>query len=278
MQEFSGRVAVVTGAASGIGRGLALHCAQEGMRVVVADVNAQALAQVEAELKSSGTPVLAVETDVSKARDVEVLAEQTVETFGAVHLLFNNAGVGRLTRIWEAPLAEWEWVLGVNLWGVIHGVHYFVPVMLRQEDETHIINTASIAGIATGPGLGVYRVTKHGVVALSEVLYHELAQETDRIKVSVLCPGFVNTPIFDTFAKLRPQSLSAASPQHPNDVQLEARMRAAALAGLAPERVAVEVFAAIREERFYIFTHPEYEEVVQRRMEDMLSARNPSRV
>lgn len=276
MQEFTGRVAVVTGAASGIGRSLSLHCAQEGMQVVVADVNAQALAQIEAELKKAGTAVLAVQTDVSKASDVEVLAERTLNTFGAVHVLFNNAGVGKLTRIWEASVAEWEWVLGVNLWGVIHGIHTFVPIMLKQEEEAHIVNTASMAGIVTGPGNGVYRVTKHGVVVLSEVLYHELAQETNRVKVSVLCPGFVNTPIFDTAAKLRPE-LFAASAQHPNDVQLEAQMRARALAGFAPEQIADAVFAAVRQERFYIFTHPDYNEAIQRRMEDILSARNPTR-
>jgi NAD(P)-dependent dehydrogenase (short-subunit alcohol dehydrogenase family) len=277
MQEFSGRVAVITGAASGMGRSLALRCAQEGMKVVVADVNAQTLAQVEAELKRTGTVVLAVQTDVSKASDVEALAERTLSTFGAVHLLFNNAGVVGLTRIWEAPLAEWEWTLGVNLWGVIHGIHTFVPIMLKQKDEAHIVNTASIAGILTGPGIGVYRVTKHGVVALSEILYHELAQETDRVKVSVLCPGFVNTSLLDTSATLRPESL-AASPQLPNDVQLEAHMRAQVLEGITPEQVVDEVFAAIRQERFYIFTHSEYNEAIQRRMEDLLHVRNPTRL
>lgn len=158
MQEFTGRVAVVTGAASGIGRSLALRCAQEGMKVVVADINAQALAQTESELKRAGTAVLAVQTDVSKASDVEVLAERTLNTFGAVHVLFNNAGVGRLTRIWEAPLAEWEWVLGVNLWGVIHGIHTFVPVMLKQEEEAHIVSRGADGSDAEDDGNGSFHI------------------------------------------------------------------------------------------------------------------------
>jgi NAD(P)-dependent dehydrogenase (short-subunit alcohol dehydrogenase family) len=221
--------------------------------------------------------VIGVPTDVSKVGDVELLAERTLAAFGGVHLLFNNAGVGRVNRIWEASLAEWEWVLGVNLWGVIHGIRVFVPIMLAQEEEAHIVNTASIAGLITGPGLGVYKVTKHGVVALSEVLYYELAQESDRVKVSVLCPGFVNTSIFDTSANNRPATVPAVPSEHPTEVEREARMRAAARAGTAPEQIAAQVFTAIREDKFYILTHPEFNEAVQGRMEDILYARNPSR-
>src|SRR5207253_1302564 len=150
--------------------------------------------------------VLAVHTDVSKILDVEALAQKTMATYGAVHLLFNNAGVGAGTIIWESTLADWEWTLGVNLWGVIHGIRTFVPLMLEQQTEGHIVNTASMAGLTSGPGLGIYKVTKHGVVTLSETLYHELALRGSHIKVSVLCPGFVSTQIMDS-ARNRPVQL-----------------------------------------------------------------------
>src|SRR5215213_2544837 len=210
MKEFSGKVAVITGAASGIGRGLAEACAREGMKVVLADVDEAALAQAERELKDAGAEVLAVRTDVSKADDVEALARRALDAFGAVHLLFNNAGVGAGTTVWESTLADWEWVLGVNLWGVIHGVRTFVPLMLEQADECHIVNTASMAGLVSGPALGVYKVTKHGVVALSETLCCELAIMRSKIGVSVLCPGGVNTRIMDS-ERVRPAGLRNAS-------------------------------------------------------------------
>ena len=176
MKEFKGKVAVITGAASGIGRALADRCVQEGMKAVLADVEVEALAKTEASLKASGATVLAVQTDVSQARDVAALAQKTLEVFGAVHLLCNNAGVGTEAAIWESTLEVWEWVMGVNLWGVIHGVHAFVPLMLAQDTECHIVNTASMAGLISGPGLGTYKVTKHAVVSLSETLHHELAE------------------------------------------------------------------------------------------------------
>ena len=206
MKEFKGKVAVITGAASGIGRALADRCVQEGMKVVLADVEVETLAKTEASLKASGATVLAVQTDVSQARDVAALAQKTLEVFGAVHLLCNNAGVGTEAAIWESTLEEWEWVMGVNLWGVIHGVRTFVPLMLAQDTECHIVNTASMAGLISGPGLGAYKVTKHAVVTLSETLYHELAERGARVKVSVLCPGVVNTRIMES-ARNRPGHL-----------------------------------------------------------------------
>ena len=195
MQAFNDKVAVITGAASGIGRAIAERCVQEGMKVVLADVEVEALTQTEADMKTAGATVLAVLTDVAQAADVEALAHKTLDAFGAVHLLCNNAGVGAGTSIWESPIADWEWVMGVNLWGVIHGVRVFVPIMLAQDTACHIVNTASMAGLVSGSGLGVYRVTKHGVVTLSETLYHELVQRGAKVKVSVLCPGYVNTRI-----------------------------------------------------------------------------------
>jgi len=162
MKEFKGKVAVITGAASGIGRGIAEHCVQKEMKVVLADIEEAPLRETEQALQAKGTSVLAVRTDVSKAGDIETLARKTLDTFGAVHLLFNNAGVQTRRTIWESTMADWEWVINVNLWGVIHGVRIFVPIMLRQQNDCHIVNTASAVGLISGSGIGTYRVTKHG--------------------------------------------------------------------------------------------------------------------
>lgn len=280
MKEFQGKVAVVTGAASGIGRALAERCAHEGMKVVLADIEEQALMQASQELKSTGTDILAVQTDVSKAGDMEALAQKTLATYGAVHLLFNNAGVGAGSTIWESTLADWEWVMGVNLWGVIHGIHTFVPLMLKQNTEAHIVNTASSAGLISGPGLGIYKVTKHGVVTLSETLYHELALSGAKIKVSVLCPGFVNTHIMDA-ERNRPVQLQndpAEASISPQNVAIYQWLQQLVQAGMPPHQVAAIVFNAIRDEKFYILTHPEVKEAVQVRMEDILQDRNPTNV
>jgi NAD(P)-dependent dehydrogenase (short-subunit alcohol dehydrogenase family) len=277
MKEFRGKVAVITGAASGIGRGLAERCAREGMKVVLADVDEAALAQAERELKGAGADVIAVRTDVSKADDVDALARRALDAFGAVHLLFNNAGVGAGTTVWESTLADWQWVLGVNLWGVIHGVRTFVPLMLKQADECHIVNTASMAGLVSGPALGVYKVTKHGVVSLSETLCCELAVMRSKIKVSVLCPGGVNTSIMDS-ERNRPaelQNASASQSAHPAITQAEAMLRRLVETGMPPSEVAEAVFDAIRDERFYILTHADWKPLVRKRMDEILQGRNP---
>jgi NAD(P)-dependent dehydrogenase (short-subunit alcohol dehydrogenase family) len=191
MKGLGGKVAVVTGAASGIGRAMADRFAAEGMKVVLADVEKDALARAEAEMKAAGATVLAVPTDVSRAGDVEALARQTVDAFGAVHVLCNNAGVSPVMGAsWELTEADWQWVLGVNLWGVLHGIRAFVPIMLKQDSEGHIVNTASMAGlVGGGPWWSTYGVAKHGVVNLSESLHRELAAAGSRVKVSVLCPA-----------------------------------------------------------------------------------------
>jgi NAD(P)-dependent dehydrogenase (short-subunit alcohol dehydrogenase family) len=278
MQHFQERVAVITGAASGIGRGLARRCAKEGMRVVLADIEESALAASEAELRAMGAPVLGVVTDVAKVEDIEALAHKTLETFGAVHLLCNNAGVGVVRSVWESTLADWAWVLGVNLWGVIHGLRVFVPIMLKQESEGHIVNTSSISGLIVGPGSSsTYNVSKHGVVALSETLYYDLAQREAKIKVSVLLPGWVNTRIVDA-ERNRPLALRNApgtAPVHPQDEAVIRATRQGIQQGISPDQVAEIVFQAIRNEQLYVFTHPETKEWVRICMEGLLAERNP---
>lgn len=277
MKEFRGRVAVVTGAASGIGRGLAERCAREGMRVVLADVDDAALAQAARELKEGGAEVLAVRTDVSESAEVEELARRTLGAFGAAHLLFNNAGVGAGTTVWESTLEDWRWTLGVNLWGVIHGVRTFVPVMLEQRDECHIVNTASMAGLVSGPALGVYKVTKHAVVSLSETLCCELELMGAKVGVSVLCPAGVRTRVMDC-ERVRPAGLrnaSAGESSHPAVAQAEEMLRRLVETGLPPSEVAEAVFGAIRDRRFYILTHADWKPLVQKRLEDILQERNP---
>ena len=278
MKEFQGKVAVVTGAASGIGRALAERCAKEEMKVVLADIEEPALMQASRDLAAQGAQVLAVPTDVSQAGEVETLARKAFETYSAVHLLFNNAGVGAGKSAWESSLADWEWVLGVNLWGVIHGIHFFVPRMLEQRSEGHIVNTASMAGLTYGPGQSIYKVSKHGVVSLSETLYYELALRGASLKVSVLCPGLVSTNILDA-RRNRPARLQDASVKEPLSPQAEAvvqRFQQAVREAMPPGQVADIVFEAIREERFYILTHPTWKAAIQIRMEDILQERNPT--
>lgn len=279
MKDFQDKVAVVTGAASGIGRALSGKSAQEGMKVVLADIEESALKQAEEELKASGAQVVAVRTDVSQAAEVESLAQLAFATYGAVHLLCNNAGVVAGTTVWESSLADWQWVLGVNLWGVIYGLHSFVPRMLAQGGEGHIVNTASAFGLFSSAGSGLYKVSKQGVVTLSETLALELAARGAKLKVSVLCPEWVNTRISDA-KRNRPQALqNAPEEQHlsPEMVAVVQAKRQLVQAGLAPSQVAEMVFDAIGQEKFYILTHPPHtKQLVQLRMQDILQERMPT--
>ncbi len=265
-------VAVITGAASGIGRGMAERFAAEGMAIVLADIEEEPLAKLETDLRITGATVLAVRTDVSNAVEVENLAERTLEVFGAVHILCNNAGVVCSRPIWEHTLADWEWVLGVNLWGVIHGIRVFVPRMLAQDTKCHIVNTASILGLVRGPGEGIYKVSKHGVVALSETLVDELAQKGSQIQVHVLCPGWVRTGILDS-ARNRPDALQnpiEKTRHHRQAVGDSRNVRAEMEAGMLPAEVADHVYNAIQTGTFYIHTHPEHKAWVRARMEGIL--------
>ncbi len=266
------KVAVITGAASGIGKGLAERFAAEGMKVVLADVAEEPLGKLAADLKAKGATVLTVKTDVSNATEVENLAARTLEAFGAVHILCNNAGVVCSRPVWEHTVADWEWVLGVNLWGVIHGIRAFVPRMLAQGDECHIVNTASILGLVGGSGEGIYKVSKHGVVVLSETLADELAQKGANIQVHVLCPGWVRTGILDS-ARNRPDALRnpAEKKQSQETVIGGSRdTRAEMEEGLSPTAVAAHVYNAIQNGTFYIHTHPEHKAWIRERMERIL--------
>lgn len=277
MNDFKGKVAVVTGAASGIGLALAKRCAMEQMKIVMADVEADALSRAQRELVGLPCEVLALATDVSKASDMDDLASRTLQRFGSVQLLFNNAGVGVANALWEYTLADWKWVIDVNLWGVIHGIRAFVPIMLRQDTQSHIVNTASIAGLVSGRGMGIYRMTKHAVVSLSETLYCDLQMTGKPIGVSVLCPGFVRTRILES-DRNRPAGLAnplqaVAAPWQ----QATPRWFQDSIAhGTPPHEIADCVFNAIRDGTFYVLPHREFDERIRARVDRMLSNQSPA--
>lgn len=275
MKEFNGKVAVITGAASGIGRGIAERCVSAGMKVVLADVDEAGLSKAETELKSLGGSVVGVRTDVSKRSDVELLARQALDAFGQVHLLFNNAGVAAGGAAWEATWNDWEWVMGVNLWGVIHGVKVFTPLMLAQNTECHIINTSSTAGLVVGGPSAPYAVTKHAVVALSESLYLALQQRKSLVKVSVLCPALVRTDIGNA-ERNRPVELRNEAVTLTPELQAGlAAFKAMLAASTPPREIADVVFDAIEKEQFYILPHPEWTEVIQLRTDKLVRMENP---
>jgi NAD(P)-dependent dehydrogenase (short-subunit alcohol dehydrogenase family) len=275
MKDFKGRVAVITGAASGIGRGLAERCVHEGMKVVLADLDETKLTEAETELKTAGGNVLGVRTDVSKRSDVELLARRALDAFGEVHLLFNNAGVAAGGAPWEATWNDWEWVIGVNLWGVIHGVKVFMPLMLAQNTECHIVNTSSAAGLTAGGFSAPYTMTKHAVVALSENLYLTLEQRNSLVKVSVLCPGVVRTNIASAERNRPPELRNEPVTMTPERQAGLAALTAAIDAGMSPLQVADVVFDAIRKEQFYILPHPEWTEAIRLRTDKLLRMENP---
>jgi NAD(P)-dependent dehydrogenase (short-subunit alcohol dehydrogenase family) len=277
MKDFKDKVAVITGGASGLGLAMARRFAAEGMKLVLADIEEEALRKVETEFRKAGTPVIGIRTDVSRAQDMERLAEKTLATFGGVHLLCNNAGVGPGGVLWENTVADWEWVLGVNVWGVIHGVRVFLPIMLRQDAESHVVNTASVAGLLSVPNMGIYCVSKHAVVTLTECLYHDVAQRSSRVGVSLLCPAYVPTGIIDS-ERNRPALLrNAQRVKTPEELAREEVMRKAVQSGkISAEQVAEMVFDAVQSKRFYILTHPKIKGAIQMRMEDILQDRSPT--
>jgi NAD(P)-dependent dehydrogenase (short-subunit alcohol dehydrogenase family) len=281
MKDFAGRVAVITGAASGIGREFANTAAALGMRLVLADVDAPALERATEALQADGAEVLAMVCDVRKCSHVEELADAAMIRFHGVHLVFNNAGVAAGGLVWETGEADWEWVLGVNLWGVIHGVRIFTPLMLEcaKRDpgyQGHIVNTASMAGLLSPPALGAYNVSKHAVVALSETLHHDLRLVEAPIGASVLCPYFVPTGIGDS-QRHRPDELRRERPPTASQ-QAAGEMLAQAVAqgAVSAADVARLTFDGIREGRFYLYSHPHMLDAVTARMDAAVHARPPA--
>lgn len=273
MKELRDKVAVVTGGASGIGRAVAEAAAGAGMKVVLADIEEPALKETDAALSATGAEVLSVVTDVSDRSSVDELRDRTLSRFGAVHLVHNNAGVAVGGLVWTVSEPDWRWVLGVNLWGVVHGIASFVPALIEQ-GEGHVVNTASLAGL-TSPGLlAPYNVTKHAVVTLSETLYRDLAMVGAAVGVSVLCPGFVQTGIAHS-DRNRP-AWAPAPPPIGDAAAFQEGMDAFVDSGMDPGRVAEMVLEAVRTDRFYIITHDDSPAMVETRLRDIIDGRSPS--
>lgn len=281
MQNFKGKVAVITGAASGFGREFALLGARLGMHLVLADVDHDGLSSLQSTIQKQDVQVLALPCDVSKAEQVQALADATMVRFGAIHLLFNNAGVGSGGLVWENTEADWDWLIGVNLFGVIHGVRIFTPLMLAcaKQDadyQGHIVNTASIAGLQNAPTMGIYNVSKHAVVSLTETLYQDLQLVGAPIGVSLLCPYFVPTGIHQS-ARNRPSHMQNATAMT-NSQKLAQTFCEKAVAGgkVTAQQVAEQTFDAIRQQQFYIYSETDVLANAQIRMEDIVQQRNPS--
>jgi NAD(P)-dependent dehydrogenase (short-subunit alcohol dehydrogenase family) len=272
--ELTEKTAVITGAASGFGREFALACAQRGMRLVLADLDADGLEQTAALLRPLGAPTITQTCNVSRGDEVARLADRAWEAFGAVHLLFNNAGVAAAGPVWLSTPEDWKWVLDVNLMGVVHGLQSFVPRMIAQGGEAHVVNTASIAGLISPPGLAVYAASKHAVVALSECLHHDLRLAGTRIGVSVLCPGFVKTGIAQSH-RHRPPELANSNPQA--RAHAEAVAQAMQCSPVSAADVAQVTLDAVRDNRFYILTHPETETGIRFRMDSIIGQSDPHR-
>ena len=278
--DFKNKTAVLTGAGSGFGLECARIGARLGMNLVLADVQQDALDKAAAEMRAAGAQVLAVKVDVSKAAEVEALGRAVQERFGAPHFVFNNAGVGSGGLIWENSVADWEWVMGVNVMGVVHGIRVFTPMMLEAAKKDpayrgHIVNTASMAGLLNPPNMGVYNASKHAVVSISETLYQDLSLVSDQISASVLCPFFVPTGITQS-ERNRPAELGLVKPTRSQLVGQAMSDKAVGSGKVTAAEVAQKVFDAISANQFYIYSHPKAIASVQVRLEDIMRARNPT--
>ena len=280
ISDFRNKTAVLTGAGSGFGLECARIGAKLGMHLVLADVQQDALDSAVAEMQAAGAQVLGMRVDVSKADQVEALGAATLAHFGAPHFVFNNAGVGSGGLIWENSLQDWEWVIGVNLMGVAHGIRVFTPMMLAAAEKDaafqgHIVNTASMAGLLNAPNMGIYNVSKHAVVSMSETLYQDLALVTDQISASVLCPFFVPTGI-NASHRNRPQAMQSERPTRSQLISQAMSDKAVSSGKVSAAEVAQKVFDAVAANQFYVYSHPKSIGSVQVRMEDILRSRNPT--
>jgi len=277
--NFKGKTAVLTGGASGFGLECARIGAKLGMNLVLVDVQQDALDKARAELEAQGVQVLAQRVDVSNAEQMQALAKAVEQRFGAPNFVFNNAGVAAGGLVWENTLEDWQWVMGVNLWGVIHGVRLFTPMMLAAAEKDpsfqgHIVNTASMAGLLTPPNMGIYNVTKHAVVSLTETLYQDLKLVTDQISASVLCPYFVPTGIHHS-ERNRPANLAADKPTKSQLIGQAMSEKAVSSGKVSAADVAQKVFDAITADQFYVYSHPRALGNVQRRTEAIVQGANP---
>ena len=275
MREFAGKVAVITGGGSGIGAALCRLSSDLGMKVVIADVDLDAAERMRASL--AGRDAIAAKVDVSRADEVEQLADLAYGSYGAIHLLCNNAGVvpsGRHRPVWEYPLEDWRWAFDVNLMGVVNGLRSFVPRMLAQQAESHIVNTASVAGLISGSGSPVYSASKHAVVRVTEALYASLRERNAPIGVTVLCPGLVNTRIYES-ERNRPSHLQSVAGPAAETPEMQAVAADLFASALPAADVAEQVFDAVREQRFYQITTTSYDDAIRQRAEALLSRRNP---
>lgn len=281
IQDFKNKTAVLTGAASGFGLECARIAAARGMNLVLVDVQQDALEQAEAELAPSGVQIMTQVIDVSSSEQMQALAVAVQQRFGAPHLVFNNAGVGSGGLLWENSVAEWEWVLGVDLWGVIHGVRLFVPMMLEAASADpawhgHVVNTASMAGLVAAPNMGIYNTAKAAVVNLTETLYHDLRLVTDQVGTSLLCPYFVPTNITSS-ARNQPQAVVSREPTRAQQIAQAMLEQAVNHGKVTAREVAQKVFAAVEQDRFYIFSHesPRALGNITSRMQNMVELKNP---
>ncbi len=278
LTEFEGRVAVVTGAASGIGKALCERFAREGMKVVMADVENDQLREAAREIETLGSEILAVRTDVSQADDLSALAEATLERFGKVHVLCNNAGVFAGGRTWEAIGTDWEWVLGVNVYGVLYGIRAFVPIMLEQNEPAHVVNTCSMAGLINTPFSGAYNVSKHAALSLTETLYHELNTLETPVGVSALCPELIRTGIGRS-ERNRPAHLKRPDDAGtPEQEMVETVIRTSIDSGISPSVMADRVFEGIKQDRFYLLAEEDTNWIAacRTRLDDIRERRNPT--
>ena len=279
ISNFKGKTAVLTGAGSGFGLECARIGAKLGMNLVLVDVQKDALDAAEAELKATGVQVMARLVNVSDAAQMQALADDVKATFGAPNFVFNNAGVAAGGLLWENTQADWDWVLGVNLWGVVHGVRLFTPMMLEAAAQDpsfqgHIVNTASMAGLLTPPNMGIYNVSKHAVVALTETLYQDLKLVNDQVSASVLCPYFVPTGISQSHRN-RPADLKAEKPTKSQLIGQAMSDKAVGSGKVSATDVARMVFDAVAADQFYIYSHPQALGNVQSRMEAIVQQHNP---